>query len=50
MLCASLLRETLWSLVSESRSEIEFDYLAYSDQNMSRFDDAWAAFQLMQKA
>jgi thiamine kinase-like enzyme len=50
MLCASLLRETLWSLVSESRSEIDFDYVAYSDQNMSRFEDAWAAFQQMEKA
>ncbi|MBM3562535.1 MAG: phosphotransferase family protein [Alphaproteobacteria bacterium] len=50
MLCASLLRETLWSLVSESRSAIDFDYVAYSDQNMSRFEDAWAAFQQMDKA
>ncbi|MFO1125382.1 MAG: choline kinase family protein [Methylocystis sp.] len=47
MLCASLLRETLWSFVSESRSTIDFDYVAYSDQNMSRFEDAWAAFQQM---
>ena len=31
MLCASLLREALWSLVSESRSTIDFDYVAYSD-------------------
>ncbi|MFO1101290.1 MAG: choline kinase family protein [Methylocystis sp.] len=50
MLCASLLRETLWSLVSESRSEIEFDYVAYSDQNISRFEDAFAAFQQVEKA
>ena len=50
MLCASLLRETLWSLVSESRSEIDFDYVAYSDQNMSRFEDALAAFRQMETA
>jgi len=50
MLCASLLRETLWSLVSESRSTIDFDYVAYSDQNMTRFTDAWNAFQQMEKA
>ena len=31
MLCASLLREALWSLVSESRSTIDFDYVAYSE-------------------
>ncbi|TLG77760.1 choline kinase family protein [Methylocystis sp. B8] len=50
MLCASLLREALWSFVSESRSAIDFDYVAYSDQNMLRFDDAWAAFRQMEKA
>ncbi|CCJ08188.1 choline kinase family protein [Methylocystis sp. SC2] len=50
MLCASLLRETLWSLVSESRSTIDFDYVGYSDQNMSRFEAAWAAFQQMEIA
>lgn len=50
MVCASLLRETLWSFVSESRSTIDFDYVAYSNQNMSRFDDALAAFQQMEKA
>ncbi|MBG0802470.1 phosphotransferase [Methylocystis sp. H4A] len=50
MLCASLLREALWSLVSESRSAIDFDYVAYSEQNLTRFDDAWAAFQQMERA
>ncbi len=50
MLCASLLREALWSLVSESRSTIDFDYVSYSNQNISRFDDAWAAFQQMEKS
>lgn len=50
MLCASLLRETLWSLVSESRSTIDFDYVAYSEQNMGRFETAWTAFQQMEKA
>jgi thiamine kinase-like enzyme len=50
MLCASLLREALWSLVSESRSAIDFDYVAYSEQNLTRFDEAWAAFQQMERA
>jgi hypothetical protein len=36
--------------VSESRSTIDFDYVAYSDENMSRFEGAWAAFQQMEKA
>ncbi|PPC87534.1 MAG: choline kinase, partial [Methylocystis sp.] len=50
MLCASLLREALWSLVSEGRSSIDFDYVAYSEQNLTRFDEAWAAFQQMERA
>jgi thiamine kinase-like enzyme len=44
MLCASLLRETLWSHVSETRSQIDFDYRAYSDENLRRFSQAWQEF------
>lgn len=47
MLCASLLREAMWSMVSESRSTIDFDYLAYTDENLRRFEAAWAAFEQM---
>ncbi|MBI1980159.1 MAG: phosphotransferase [Methylocystis sp.] len=50
MVCASLLREALWSFVSESRSAIDFDYVAYSDENLTRFASAWAAFRQMEKA
>jgi thiamine kinase-like enzyme len=45
MACASLLRETLWSHVSESRSRIDFDYRAYSDENLRRFERAWEEFR-----
>ena len=45
MKCASLLRETLWSMVSETHSTIGFDYKAYTAQNRARFDAAYAAFQ-----
>ena len=45
MICASLLRESMWSMVSEQRSMIDFDYVAYTDENLRRFDAAWAAFQ-----
>jgi thiamine kinase-like enzyme len=31
MKCASLLRESMWSMVSELHSEIEFDFSAYTD-------------------
>ena len=37
MKCASLLRETMWSMVSEIASEIDFDYGAYTAENLARF-------------
>jgi len=49
MLCASLLRESMWSMVSEPRSTIDFDYVAYTDENLRRFDAAWNAFQEMER-
>lgn len=45
MLCASLLREAMWSMVSEKRSTIDFDYAAYSNENLRRFDAALALFE-----
>jgi len=41
MKCASLLRETLWSMVSERHSAVEFDYAAYTDDYLGRFDHAY---------
>ncbi len=35
--CASLLRETMWSMVSELTSKIEFDYINYTQVNLSKF-------------
>lgn len=37
MKCASLLRETMWSMVSEISSDIDFDYPAYTADNLARF-------------
>lgn len=45
MTAASLLRETLWSMVSEIHSAIAFDYAAYTAENRARFEAAWAEFQ-----
>ena len=42
MKCASLLRESMWSMVSELHSEIDFDYVAYTRENLERFERAWA--------
>ena len=45
MKCASLLRETLWSMVSEKTSRIDFDYPAYTATNLERFSASYAALQ-----
>lgn len=47
MKCASLLRETMWSMVSECHSAIDFDYAAYTVENLSRFQAAFTDFQSM---
>jgi thiamine kinase-like enzyme len=44
MKCASLLRESMWSMVSEIHSSIDFDYSAYTDENLARFDRAYEIF------
>lgn len=36
MKCASLMRETLWSMTSELHSELDFDYAAYTAENFDR--------------
>ena len=45
MKCASLLRETLWSMVSEIHSTIDFDYAGYTAENLARFERANDAFE-----
>ena len=47
MKCASLLRETLWSIVSEIHSNLDFDYEDYTQKNLTRFDHAYKTFQQM---
>jgi thiamine kinase-like enzyme len=37
MKCASLLRETMWSMVSEITSDIDFDYADYTASNLAQF-------------
>ncbi len=45
MKCASLLRETMWSMVSEITSDIDFDYAAYTAENLARFRAALTEFK-----
>ena len=47
MKCASLLRETMWSMVSEIHSKLDFDYPAYTRENLARFEAAFDAFRTM---
>jgi thiamine kinase-like enzyme len=42
MKCASLLRETMWGMVSELHSTLDFDYVAYSRDYLARFERAYA--------
>jgi len=44
MKCASLLRETMWSMVSELTSMVEFNYVDYTAMNMNRYRAAFDAF------
>ena len=41
MKTASLLRETMWSMVSEITSKLDFDYGEYTQENLSKFNDAF---------
>jgi thiamine kinase-like enzyme len=45
MRCASLLRETLWSMVSEQYSQIDFDYAAYTADYLTRLELAARNFE-----
>jgi thiamine kinase-like enzyme len=44
MKCVSLLRETLWSMVSEIHSTLDIDFAAYTEENLSRFEREYASF------
>ena len=44
MKCASLLRETMWSMVSETNPQTPFDYPAYTRENLARFAHAYDGF------
>jgi len=45
MKCASLMRETLWSMTSEIHSELDFDYAAYTAENVERLNTALYQFE-----
>lgn len=50
MLTASLLREAMWSMVSELYSKIDVDFIAYTEQNLKRFERAMRRFDELDAA
>jgi thiamine kinase-like enzyme len=44
MMAASLLREAMWSMVSEIHSKVNFDYATYTVDNLRRYEAAYQAF------
>ena len=45
MKAISLLRESMWSMVSEIHSVLDVDYESYTAENLERFDRAWQEFR-----
>lgn len=50
MTAASLLRETMWSMVAEIHSTVDFDYTAYTAENLRRFEATYATYLTMDPA
>ena len=45
MKCASLLRETMWSMISEIHSTLDFDYSLYTADNLQNFEKSFTQFK-----
>lgn len=45
MKCASLLREAMWSMIQERYSSLDVDYVAYTAENLDRFERALASWR-----
>jgi thiamine kinase-like enzyme len=45
MKCASLLREALWSAISEIHSKVDFDYVGYTTEYLGRLEQAVTAMR-----
>ena len=50
MKCASLLRETLWSMVSEIYSTLDFDYAGYTRENLARYQHALSRYETLKQS
>ncbi len=45
MKCASLIREVMWSMVSEAISDLDIDYASYTAENITRFEREYQNYQ-----
>jgi thiamine kinase-like enzyme len=45
MKCASLLRETMWSMVSELHSRVDMDFSDYTQKNLDRFESVYSEYK-----
>ena len=45
MKCASLLRESMWSMVSEIYSTLDFNYVQYTAKNLEQFEKTFTEFR-----
>ena len=41
MKCAAVLRDAMWGMVSELHSGIDYDYAAFTEVNLERFERVW---------
>ena len=41
MKCAAVLRDAMWGMVSELHSDLDYDYAAFTEVNLERFERAW---------
>ena len=47
MKTSSLLRETMWSMVSEISSKIDFDYSEYTQENLTKFEKSFKSLKAL---
>ena len=46
MKCASILRESMWSMVSEITSEIDFNYEKYTQENLTKYRESFKKLKI----
>jgi thiamine kinase-like enzyme len=46
MKCASLLREAMWSMISEIHSNLDFDFVHYTSENLDRFENVYEGYKM----